>query len=182
VAQGASFEGLGFGLDRGDLSDSQLLLAAQQGDAAAFQELVLSYEAMVLRVALALTGSENAAQDLYCNVFRDAFASVSKLDASTSVFVWLHRVLVRHCLAFCRRQQRYAQGCQASDASPSLAGILRCLPPTERVILVLRQSEGLKVRTLAEILACSQEHIVEVLQRGTHRLRTQVALGARRIA
>jgi RNA polymerase sigma-70 factor (ECF subfamily) len=158
-----------------------LLLAAQHGDTAAFQELVVSYEAMVMRVALALTGSENAAQEVYCNVFRDAFASVSRLDSCTSVFVWLHRILVRHCLDYCRRKRAVA-GCQASATSPSLAGILRCLPPTERVVLVLRQSEGLKVRTLAEIFVCSQEHIVEVLQKGTNRLRTQVALGVRRIA
>ena len=75
MAQGTSFERFGFGLPQGAPDGSQLLLAAQRGDVAAFQELVLSYDAMVMRVALALTGSQDLAQDLHCRIFQNAFAS-----------------------------------------------------------------------------------------------------------
>lgn len=61
MAQGTSFEGFGFGLQQTGSAGSHLLIAAQQGDIAAFQELVRSYDATVMRVVLALTGCEDSA-------------------------------------------------------------------------------------------------------------------------
>jgi RNA polymerase sigma-70 factor (ECF subfamily) len=169
VTQGTSFEGFSFGLHQGD-SRSQLIVAAQGGDAAAFQELVHSYDAVVMRVALMLTGSEDSAQEIYFRVFRDAFASVAKLDFDTSVFVWLYRILVKHCIDYCRRNQGYF----ARSGSQSLAEFLRTLPPTERVVFLLKHSQGLKIRTVAEIFRCSPEHITRVLQNATISLRARL--------
>jgi RNA polymerase sigma-70 factor (ECF subfamily) len=169
VTQGTSFEGFSFGLHQGDSHCSQLIAAARRGDAAAFQELVHCYDAVVMRVALALTGSEDSAQEIYFRAFRDAFASVTKLDFDTSVFVWLHRILVKHCIDYCRRNQGYF----ARSGSESLAELLRTLPPTERVVFLLKHSQGLKIRTVAEIFRCSPEHITSVLQHATIRLRAR---------
>ena len=182
MAQGTNFEGFGFSLRSGDLSGSQLMLAAQRGDAAAFQELVRSYDAMVMGVVLALTGSEDTAQVIYKQIFLDAFASMNKLDCGSSVFIWLYRILVKHCLEYCRLNQPAATDCQERGALPTLAASLRCLPPAERVVVLLKHSQELKIRTLAEIFACPQEYIAEVLRKGTHSLRTLVALRARQIA
>jgi hypothetical protein len=82
MAEGTSFEGFSVGLHQGDSSSSQLIVRAQRGDAAAFQELIHSYDAMVMRAALALTGSEDPAQEIYFRVFRDAYISVNMLDSS----------------------------------------------------------------------------------------------------
>jgi RNA polymerase sigma-70 factor (ECF subfamily) len=177
VAQGTSFERFGFGLPQETPHASELLLAAQRGDVAAFQELVHSYDAMVMRVALALTGSEDSAQDLYYRVFQNAFSLLNKVDSRSSIFVWLYRILVRHCIQYCRRSQ-----CHERETSPTLAGSLLCLPPTERVVLVLKHSQGLKVGMLAEIFTCSEEYIEEILCKATNRIRMQVALRVRRIA
>ena len=103
MAEGTSFEGFSVGLHQGDSSSFQLIVRAQRGDAAAFQELIHSYDAMVMRAALALTGSEDPAQEIYCRVFRDAYISVNMLDSSCAVFVWLYRILAKHCIEYCRR-------------------------------------------------------------------------------
>ena len=41
------------------VNDAELIRAAQQGDQAAFEELVRQYDQPVLRLALHLTGSEH---------------------------------------------------------------------------------------------------------------------------
>lgn len=174
MAQGTSFGGFGLGLHQGEPSGSESLLAAQRGSAAAFDEMVLSYDAIVMRVALALTGSEETAQDIYCRVFRDAFASLNELDSGGSVFVWLHQVLVKHCIAYCRLTQLAAADTVARNGSLTLSAVLRTLPPQERLIFLLKHSQGLKIPMLAEIFACPPEYIEEVLRRGTRRLRTQL--------
>jgi RNA polymerase sigma-70 factor, ECF subfamily len=102
VERGTSCERFGLDFHHGNLSSFQLLLATQLGDRAAFLELIHTYDAMVMRVALTLTSSEGAAQEIYCRVFRDAFASANTLGTRSSVFIWLYRILVRHCLEYCR--------------------------------------------------------------------------------
>ncbi|HEX8896892.1 MAG TPA: hypothetical protein VF783_26505, partial [Terriglobales bacterium] len=77
MAEGTSFEGVSVALHQGDSNHSQLVVRAQRGDAAAFLELVYSYEAKVMRAALALTGSEDPAQEIYFRVFCDAYISVN---------------------------------------------------------------------------------------------------------
>jgi RNA polymerase sigma-70 factor (ECF subfamily) len=178
VTQGTNFEGFSFGLHPGDSSGSQFIIAAQRGDPAAFQELVHFYDAMVMRIALALTGSQDSAQEIYFRVFRDAFASMNNLDSSTSVFVWLYRILVKHCIGYCRRHRGYF----AKSGSHGLAEVLRALPPTERVIFLLKHSQGLKICTVAGIFRCSPERIASIMQSATISLRAQLKSTVRQIA
>ena len=170
MAEGTSFEGFSFGLHQRDSSRSQLIVRAQRGDAAAFRELIHSYDAMVMRAALALTGSEDRAQEIYFRVFRDAYISVNKLDSSGAVFVWLYRILVRHCIEYCRRNQ----GKLVGNGSRSLAEVMRTLPPIERVVFLLKHFQRLRIRTVAEIFECSPERIATVLQSATIGIRAQL--------
>jgi DNA-directed RNA polymerase specialized sigma24 family protein len=178
MTQGTSFERSGFALHPGDSGGSQFIIAAQRRDPAAFRELVHSYDAMVMRIALALTGSKDSAQEIYFRVFRDAFASMNKLDCSTSVFVWLYRILVKHCIGYCRRNRSYL----AKSESHSLVEVLHGLPPTERVIFLLKHSQWLKICTIAEIIGSSPERIASVLQSATTNLRAQLKSTVRQIA
>lgn len=178
MARASSFEGFRFGLNQGDSSGSQMIVAAKSPNAAAFQTLVHSYDAMVMRVALALTGSESSAQEIYFRVFRDAFASVTELHSDSSVFIWLHRILVTHCIDYCRRNQDDF----ARSGSHNLAEVLRALPPTERVVFLLKHFQGLKIRTVAEIFRCSPERITRVLRSATIDLRARLNLSFHQIA
>src|SRR5207247_5630000 len=47
------------------VDDSMLIRRAQQGDTAAFEELVRLYDRSVLRLAVHLTGSQEDGQDIY---------------------------------------------------------------------------------------------------------------------
>ena len=170
MARGTSFEGFRFGLHPGVSRSSQLTIEVQRGDAAAFQELVHSYDAMVMRIALALTGSQDSAQEIYFRVFRDAFASVYRLGSGSSVFVWLHQILAKHCIEYCRQKHGYA----ATSGSRNLAEVLRALPPTERVVFLLKHSQGLKIHTVAEIFGCSAERIASILESATIALRAEL--------
>ena len=174
MEQATSREGFGIELHGWNLSPYQLVLAAQRGDVTAFQELVQAYDAMVMRVALTLTASEGAAQEIYCRVFRDAFGSVNKLDSSSSVFIWLYRILATHCVEYCRRHAGADASCAGDRSATSLARALLSLPPKERMIFQLKQFHGLKIRTLAEIFNVPPEFIIKTLQNAISRLRAQL--------
>ena len=165
-----------FGLEihGGHVSSHQSVLAAQRGEGAEFHELVCSYDAIVMQVALTLTASEVAAQEIYCRVFTDAFASINQLDSSSSVFIWLYRILVRHCLEYCRRSSVDGSSFAEIDSAPRMARALIALPPTERVVFQLKQFQRLKIRTLAEIFNATPEFIIKTLLSAIERLRGQL--------
>jgi len=176
LERGAGCEGFGLDFHHGNLSSYQLLRAAQLGDRAAFLELIHTYDAMVMRVALTLTSSEGPAQEIYCRVFRDAFASANTLGASTSVFIWLYRILVRHCLEYCRRSS--GAGLSAADdyPVPTMARALLVLPPLDRMVFHLKHFQRLKIRTLSEIFDAPPEFIITTLQNAIRHLRIQLKI------
>jgi RNA polymerase sigma-70 factor (ECF subfamily) len=175
VEQGISYEHVALDLPRGESRSFDLVLAAQRGDRRAFLELVQGFEATVLRVALNVTGYEEAAQQIYCGVFMDAFASIHKLNSGSSIFIWLYRILARRCLEHCRRcPHAVGTGSTGVDSWLRLRRALRSLTPIERVIFQLKQYPGLKIRTVAEILNVSPEFIIEALQRTNCKLREQL--------
>lgn len=174
VEQGINYDRFGPPLPRSEPSSYTLVLAAQRGDRAAFLELVQGFEGIVLRVALNITHDEDAAQEIYCAVFTDAFGSVNKLDSRSSIFIWLFRILVRRSLEYCRRNpQRIENARSAGDSRLWLRDALRVLTPTDRVIFQLKQCQGLKISTLAEICELPPESIIKALRRVDRKLREQ---------
>ena len=172
VERGINYEELGSHLlGKGPMS-SNLALAAQRGDRAAFLQLVQGFDVIVLRVALNLTGSENAAQQIYCSVFADAFLSVNKLNSGSTVFIWLYRILTRRCLQYC---QRYPQAievdCIEDPLWCQLRTALHTLSPIERMIFHLKRSQELKIRTLAEIFNVTPEFVIDALRNINRKLR-----------
>jgi RNA polymerase sigma-70 factor (ECF subfamily) len=169
----ANLENIGLDLDRGKTAAMGIAIAPR-GDHAAFDELVKSYEVDVMRLALSVTGSMNAAQDIYCRVFEDAFISRRQLDVGRAVFVWLYRILVRHCVEFCRRHpQGEGAAVSGEDFGHRLRSAMSALTPVERVIFELKQHRGLKIVTLAEIFNASPEYVIKNLQNAINHLRRQ---------
>lgn len=175
VYQGINFERVGLDPGRGEPASSDLVLAAQKGDRAAFQELVQNYEMVVMRVALNLTGSPDAAQQIYCRVFKDAFVSVNRLNPGSSVFIWVYRILVRHCLEHCRRRPHMiGSDCSDKDFGSRLRRAVSSLAPNEQVIFQLKQYQGLQIRTLTEIFNATPESVIKSLRNARAHLQRQL--------
>jgi RNA polymerase sigma-70 factor (ECF subfamily) len=129
----------------------------------------------VVRVALNVIGSQAAAQQIYCQVFRDAFVSVNDLRSGSSVFLWVYRILVRECLEHCRRHPCILRtDCSQGDFTCCIYNAFYSLPDIERVIFQLKHYQRLKVRTLAEIFNTTPEFVIKRLQRANAHLRRQL--------
>jgi RNA polymerase sigma-70 factor, ECF subfamily len=175
VYQGIQFEKLSLDLSDGEPLPNDLRLAVQTEQRAAFQALVEDYEALVMRVALNVAGSQEAAQQIYCRVFKDAFIAMNQLQSARSVFVWVHRILVRHCMEYCRRYQHAVGGsCPEKDFESRLRDAIDSLPPTGRIIFQLKHYHGLRIPILAEIFDATPESISKSLQDSNSRLRRQL--------
>src|SRR6476469_6021543 len=68
------------------VDDSALIRQAQQGDTAAFEELVRQYDRAVLRLAIHLTGSPEDGQDIYQEAFLRAYINLARFRFECSFY------------------------------------------------------------------------------------------------
>src|SRR5437016_4933691 len=86
------------------VDDTLLIRAAQQGDAAAFEELVRQYDRAVLRLAVHLTGSEQDGQDIYQEAFLRAYVNLGRFRFECSFYTWIYRIVTNLSLDFLRQK------------------------------------------------------------------------------
>jgi RNA polymerase sigma-70 factor (ECF subfamily) len=187
------------------VDDSALIRQAQQGNTAAFEELVRQYDRAVLRLAIHLTGSPEDGQDIYQEAFLRAYINLARFRFECSFYTWIYRIVTNLCLDHLRKKYSRTRDLtttvspdgeeenvldrlpdQRPSASPerTLDGlelrqtILRALArlsPRERMVFELRHYHGMRLRTVAGILNTTEGTVKNTLFRATHKLRTQLA-------
>jgi RNA polymerase sigma-70 factor (ECF subfamily) len=164
--------------------DTLLIREAQQGNTAAFEELVRQYDRAVLRLAVHLTGSQEDGQDIYQEAFLRAYINLARFRFQCSFYTWIYRIVTNLCLDHLRK--RNSRGRPGASPERSLVGreLRRCilralgrLSPRERMVFELKHYHGLKLRTVAGILNTTEGTIKNTLFRATYKLRTQLAEG-----
>src|SRR5437870_8754786 len=187
------------------IDDTMLIREAQRGNRAAFEELVRHYDQAVLRLAMHLTGSDTEAQDIYQEAFLKAYKNVGNFRFECSFYTWIYRIVSNLCLDHLRKKQvRKEDAPVAKDASGGeydlleqvpdgragasperdlmsrelgkrIHGALEKLTPRERMVFELKHYQGLKLRTVGEILHTTEETAKNTLFRATQKLRGALA-------
>jgi RNA polymerase sigma-70 factor (ECF subfamily) len=189
----------------GRIDDTTLVREAQQGNRAAFEELVRHYDQAVLRLALHLTGSQSDAQDVYQDAFLKAYKSIGNFRFECSFYTWIYRIVTNLCLDHLRKRTvRKEDAPVATDQSGEEFDVLNQVPdgraganperdlmrrelggrinhalekltPRERMVFELKHYQGLKLRTVGEILHTTEETAKNTLFRATQKLRGALA-------
>src|SRR5262250_1033026 len=187
------------------IDDTMLVREAQRGSRAAFEELVRHYDQAVLRLAMHLTASEHEAQDIYQEAFLKAYKNIGRFRFECSFYTWIYRIVTNLCLDNIRRKQvrkedppvavgsegeTYDMLAQVPDgrsgANPErdlmrrelggrISRALETLTPRERMVFELKHYQGLKLRTVGEMLNTTEETAKNTLFRATQKLRGALA-------
>ncbi len=86
-------------------SDSQLVLSAQQGDPAAFGDLVRRYQQPLLRAMLPVTENHEEAQDIVQEAFIQAYRNLDSFRGDSAFFTWIYRIAFNLAKARHRKQR-----------------------------------------------------------------------------
>ena len=150
------------------MEDAELAARAQAGDRDAFGELVGRYAAQARRVARAVLGNPEDADDAAQDGFLAALTHLARYDASRPFGPWLLRI-VANAAADRRRRRRVRTSEELSPilAAPNpgpdqltdraafrstLAAALARLPERQRMAVVLFDVEGYRHAEIAEML------------------------------
>jgi RNA polymerase sigma-70 factor, ECF subfamily len=185
--------------------EMELIREAQGGSRTAFDALVRQYEHQVLRLALHLTGSEHDAEDIYQEAFLKAFRYIGNFRFECSFYTWIYRIVTNLCLDQLRRKKTRREDHavvmdHSGDEIDLLASVsdnrsfsnpakeldrkvlgeriqdaLVKLTPRERMVFELKHYQGLRLRTIGEMLNTTEETAKNTLFRATKKLRAQLA-------
>jgi RNA polymerase sigma-70 factor, ECF subfamily len=150
------------------LDDAELVQRATRGDLSAFERLVDRHRPVVIRVAARIVGSGEA-EDVSQDAFLRAFHRLDRFRGEAPFRSWLLRITHNAALDHLRRRRaepvdpETLETGEPSTARPPADRLelrerierleckLRGLNPQHRVVLVLRDAEGLSYEEIADI-------------------------------
>ncbi len=97
------------------LDERALVVEAQAGNRAAFEELVRRHDRDVLRLALNLMKRPEDARDVYQEAFLKVYRNLHRFRFECSFYTWLYRIVTNVCLDHLRRRQA-----RPEDQAPEL--------------------------------------------------------------
>ena len=179
------------------MEEKQLVRLAQEGSPAAFEELVTKYQPKVFSMALSFTRNREAADDLAQEIFLKAYLALPRFHGKSEFGTWLYRISVNHIKDFLRKKGRAkevslddvpevsfsdreqtekAQEERETEARRTLVQrFVQSLPEKYRVILTLRDIQGLAYEDISRILRLSPGTVDSRLHRARRMLRLKLA-------
>jgi RNA polymerase sigma-70 factor, ECF subfamily len=175
-------------------SEGDLVRLCQQGAVAAFEPLVRLHQRPALGYAAALLGDEDEAADALQDAFVQAYRALPRLRPGSAFGPWFRTILRNICLDRLRAPrhsrrtpldaagidyavrveaaaQREAERAQLRD---QLADAMQALPDEQRVVLLLREIEGLSYAEIARSLGVPAGTVASRLNHGRSALRQQL--------
>jgi RNA polymerase sigma-70 factor (ECF subfamily) len=177
------------------LVDFELIKRAQTGDSAAFNEIVLAYRKRILGTIARLIARPEDVEDVAQEVFLRLYFSLDQLRTAQVFEPWLYRLTVNAAYDYLRKQRR-RQEYRMSDLSEqqvmmadALAGgkaehdeqnkkkiresvdsLLGAVSEADRILLMLKEVEGLSLKELEKIYKVNENALKVRLFRARQRV------------
>lgn len=157
--------------------------ATPRPDNDAFRALFEHYKDRIYSIALRYSGDASIAQDIAQETFLKLFASIGSFRREANFDSWLYRMVVNACFDQKRKTRRFAplvdgildllhspgesalDEVMRAEMSGQVRSVVESLPPEQRMVVVLRYTEGLSYEEIAAILGCPAGTIASRLNR-----------------
>lgn len=174
---------------------------AATGDTGAMERLLMRAQEVAYRFSLLVCGHPEDAEDVMQDALLNTYRHVSQIKEPDAFRTWLYQTVRNACLMKRRRRvdepahmTSIEQGATDADGEPASVDVpdagrpadqqlmdarlgerlrraLSTLPPGYRVIVVLREMEGLSTREVATITGFSEANVKQRLHRARMMLR-----------
>ena len=164
-------------------SDLAIVRRVQEGDVAAFDQLVLKYRGRVYGVVYNMTSNREDASDLTQDAFIKSFQSINRFQGQSAFFTWLYQIAVNSTLTHLRKNRLRTffsfekineddkvsaeviaaltdntgadQETFARELQEKLNEAMQKLSIRHRTVITLFEIDGLGHQEIAEIMNCS---------------------------
>ncbi len=158
------------------LVELETIQRAQSGDEAAFNQIVYAYRKRILGTVYRLIGHPGDVEDVSQDVFVRLYHSLSQLRSLEVFERWLHRLTVNTTYDYLRKKRRsaaitmadlsdeqvvvadaveggkqHSEELRQREARATVQALLGRISEEDRILLLLREVEGLSLKELHEI-------------------------------
>jgi RNA polymerase sigma-70 factor, ECF subfamily len=176
------------------MNERDLVLQAQEGSREAFALVIEKYQRKVFQMVYSFTGNRETADDLSQDVFVKAWLALPRFGFRSEFGTWLYRIAVNHAKDFLRKNKKIREvplqdvgdatlavdgNIEAGERDQEARAVrdfvrrgLAALPEKHRVILTLRDIQGLTYEDIAGVLGISPGTVDSRIHRARRRLRT----------
>ena len=88
-----------------DLSDTDAVARARNGDHEAFRVLVERYQGRAYRLATRILGDPDLARDAVQDGFLKAYSALDRFEGRSGFYTWLYRLIFNLCIDMKRRDR-----------------------------------------------------------------------------
>lgn len=163
--------------------DEVVIEACKQGDHEAFAALFEAHKDRVYSIALRFSGDPAAAMDIAQDTFLKLLSAIKDFRAEASFESWVYRLVVNSCLDQKRRTRRWIpavddflnalrasgetvlQRLMREEMRQNVQQVVATLAPEQRIVVILRYTEGLSYDEIGEILGCPPGTVASRLSR-----------------
>ena len=184
------------------VDDQTLVERVRSGDARAFEELVSRYENKVYRLAIKLTRNEALAEEVLQEVFLKIYEKIDSFRGESALSSWIYRIAANACFSKLNLEKRH-QHADLDDTMPQaevalhersdhgqeapdqpllsdealrvISRAIERLPEDFRVVITLRDVEGMSNEDVAKVLDLSVPAVKSRLHRARLLLRKRLA-------
>jgi RNA polymerase sigma-70 factor (ECF subfamily) len=168
-------------------NDRDVVEGCRRGDPEAFRVLFETHKDRIYSIALRYSGDSSLAMDIAQDTFVKLLSSIGDYRGEANFETWLYRVVVNRCLDHHRRGRRLLpimndlidlirhtgetvlNQLLRTEFEESVQEVIQTLSPEQRMVVVLRYTEGLSYEEIAEILGCTTGTVGSRLSRA-HRV------------
>jgi RNA polymerase sigma-70 factor (ECF subfamily) len=183
--------------------DVALVRSFQAGNKAAFDKLVLNHKDRIFNLCFRFLGDYQEANDSAQEVFVKAYRSLKRFRFESAFGTWLHRIAVNTCKNKVKSlEYRYAKkmvyldnpgagqdahGLEIRDETQSplaelekkermelIQRAIESLPPEQKMVVILRDIQGLPYDDIADITGCGLGTVKSRLSRARLELRRKL--------
>jgi RNA polymerase sigma-70 factor, ECF subfamily len=178
--------------DRSD--DLSLINRFKAGDISAFEEILLRHQDKIYNLCRRMLGNSRDAEDATQDVFLKAYQNLNKFKPDSSLHTWLFRIAVNTCIDYKRKPffeslfktskegEVFVADRPADSPSPdrlyeskeindAIQLALSRLSAKLKVVIVLREIEGLSYDEIADVLDVSTGTVKSRISRAREELK-----------
>jgi RNA polymerase sigma-70 factor (ECF subfamily) len=175
------------------IEDNRLLTAFKSGNNAAFDALVRKYQDRIYNLCRHMLVDPDDAADAAQDTFVKTYQGLMGFTRTSTFYTWLYRIAVNTCLDYQRKfslrsiffppgNEEYLNFTPSATPSPEAAcadrqsmhvlrDALRRLSKKLRVVIVLKELEGLSYEEIAEVLDVSVGTVKSRISRAREELK-----------
>jgi len=175
------------------MGDEKLIVKLKEGDSSAFDEVVTTYQSMVINVCYGFTGNREDAEDIAQDVFIKVWEKIQSFKSESSLKTWIYRIAVNTSLNFIRKQKFHAllenldnafsfatkgpdpeEADREKEQKNRVREAIRLLPKNQRIAITLKNMRDLSYHEIAEIMEATVSSVESLIFRAKKNLRKKL--------